>query len=88
MRLFFTALIAAIGVGALVGGIAAFVYGLGHPGPTSVVGLGRLDGIWTAENYCFLGGALGAGGSALATFGFLLRPVPGRREGYEGPVRR
>jgi hypothetical protein len=77
MRQASIAIITAVGVTALVGGLCALVYGLVHTGPTQVSGLGPLNGLLPAENYCFAGGLLAALGSGLATFGLLLRPKSG-----------
>jgi hypothetical protein len=85
MRQLGTAILTAIGVMALVGGLCALVYGLAHPGPTLVSGLGPLNGLVPAENYCFAGGVLAALGSGLATFGLLLRPRSGKNEGRPSP---
>jgi hypothetical protein len=76
MRQFFMSLFAAVGMGAAVGGVCALFYGVMHPGSTLVQGLGALDGVWHAEQYCFLGGVLAAAGSALATFGFAMIKGP------------
>ena len=73
MRLFITSLIAALGMTSLIGGLCALCYGIMHPGPTWVNGLGPLNGVWPAENYCFLGGILAAVGGGVATFGFAMR---------------
>jgi hypothetical protein len=78
MRQLGTACVIAFGVAALLGGACALLYGLAHPAPTQVVGLGPLDGIWSAENYCFLGGVLVAVGGGLTTFGALVRSKPER----------
>jgi hypothetical protein len=73
MRQFTVAGIIALGVASLLGGVCALFYGVVHPGPTVVVGFGPLDGVWPAENYCFLGGVMVALGGGLTTFGFLVR---------------
>jgi hypothetical protein len=73
MRGVATALITSLGVAAFVGGVCSLAYGLMHPGPTMVSGLGPFDGLWPAENYCFLGGVLAAAGSGLATFGVMTK---------------
>src|SRR4051794_7833147 len=76
MRQLGTACVIAVGGVVLLGGVCAFVYGLAHPAPTRVVGLGPLDGFWAAEDYCFLGGVLAALGCGLTTFGVLVRSRP------------
>src|SRR5262249_49699795 len=73
-----TACVIAVGIAALLGGVCALIYGLAHPGPTRVLGLGPLDGVWSAEGYCFLGAMLVALGGGLTTFGLLMRSRPER----------
>lgn len=86
MRQIITAAIIALGVALFVGGVCALVYGLTHRGPTFVAGLGPLNGLWAAENYCFLGAVLAAIGGGLATFGLLVRsPGAGAQQPTRGP---
>ena len=76
MRHFWTTLMAAVGVGLAAGGVCAFLYGIFHPAPTHVHGFWFFDGTQTAENFAFVGGLMVGVGSALATFGFLMRVPP------------
>jgi hypothetical protein len=73
MRQLVTAGVISVGVAAFLGGVCALIYGLAHPGVTNVAGLGPFNGVWSAADYCFLGGVLVAVGGGLTTFGFLMR---------------
>jgi hypothetical protein len=91
MRQHVTAGVIAFGVAAFLGGVCALIYGLAHPGTTNVAGLGPFDGVWSAADYCFLGGVLVALGGGLTTFGFLVRTTregrPSERDERASPAR-
>jgi hypothetical protein len=85
MRQTATAAVIAFGVAALLGGVCALAYGLAHPGATHVNGLGPFNGVWGAEDYCFLGAVLVAVGGGLTTFGLLVRSNPDRERAGREP---
>jgi hypothetical protein len=73
MRNTLTAILAAIGMGVLVGGIMGMIGGIFQRSQRLVHGLGPFDGTWDADQVKFLGAILASCGSAVFTFALLMR---------------
>lgn len=74
MRNFLTAVLAAVGMAVLVGGVMAMVGGIcQRDALRTVSGLGPFDGDWDPDDTKFLGGLLAPVGAAVVTFALLLR---------------
>jgi hypothetical protein len=69
-----SAMVVAIGVGLLIGGACSLMDGVINPEVTQVgSAFGPLAGVWTPNDYRFMGAALASFGGAIVTFGLLAR---------------
>jgi hypothetical protein len=73
MRKTSTAVLGALGMGILVGGIMGMIGGIFQREVRVLSGLGPLNGTWDADQVKFVGGILASIGSAMFTFALLLR---------------
>jgi len=69
-----SALIVALGVGLLIGGVCSFLDGVVNQHDTYVgPAFGPFSGIWHPNDYRFMGGVLASVGGAMMTFGLMVR---------------
>ncbi len=76
MRNTLTAILAALGMGLLVGGIMGMVGGIFQREVRFMRNSGPFDGRWDPDQVKFLGAILAAVGSTLFTFALLMRRKP------------
>jgi hypothetical protein len=73
MRNILTALLAAVGMGLLVGGIMGMIGGIFQESVRELHNFGPFDGTWDKDQVKFIGAILAAIGSAVFTFALLMR---------------
>jgi hypothetical protein len=73
MRNTLTALLAAVGMGLLVGGIMGMIGGIFQESVRQLHNLGPFDGTWDKDQVKFIGAILAVIGSAVFTFALLMR---------------